>query len=123
MSRQAHLIRLVTQRLSQAEPDRLPSYISSLSETLSQCGDVLGRHGQSGKDASDLTVQVHKLKTQISSLLQSKSCPGKWAAVILIKTVVEAGGLEVLQDAKPWVGGLLRLLAVRPFRCAFGIGV
>ena len=112
MSRQAHPIRVVTQRLSTAEPDQLPYIIPSLSKTLSLCGDVLSSEQRTGKDGSDHGVQVHKLKTQISSLLQSKHHGSKWASVILIKTAVEAGGFEVLRNSLSWVRGLLGLLGV-----------
>ena len=112
MSRQAHPIRVVTQRLSAAEPDQLPYIIPSLSETLSLCGDVLSSEERTGKDGSDLSVQVHKLKTRISSLLQSKHHASKWASAILIKTTVETGGLEVLRNSRSWVHGLLGLLGV-----------
>ena len=112
MSRQAHPIRLVTQRLSLAQPNQLPYIIPSLSETLSLCGDVLSGQDRLSKEGSDLSVLVHKLKTQISALLQDKALPSRWAAVILIKTCIEAGGLEILGSSQSWIRGLLGLLGV-----------
>ena len=112
MSRQAHPIRFVNQWLSATEPDQLPDIIQELSKNLGRCGDVLSSEERTGKDGSDLSVQVHKLKTRISSLLQSKHHASKWASIILIKTAVETGGLEVLRNSRSWVHGLLGLLGV-----------
>lgn len=70
--------------------------------------------GNAGKaDASATAVLVHKLKTQLSTLLNGKTPEGRFAAVVLIKAVVEVGGWEVLQGAELWVRGLLSVLGVR----------
>jgi len=63
-------------------------------------------------DASASSVLVHKFKTQLSTLLNSKSSEGRFAAVVLIKAVVEVGGWEVLNGAESWVRGLLSVLGV-----------
>ena len=113
MSRQAHPIRLATQRLSSLQPDQLPFALPSLLEALFLCGDALSGQENTLKDTSDLAVQVHKLRTQISSLLQAKDHTSRWAAVVLIKTCVEIGGQETLSSSLSWVRGLLELLGVR----------
>ncbi len=53
---------------------------------------------------------VHKFKTQISALLQGRTTEERWAAVVLIKATVEAGGWEVLSGSGAWVRGLLGIL-------------
>lgn len=116
MSRQVHPIRLVTQRLSTVQPSQLPHILPSILETLSLCGDVLSGKERITKDGSDLSVLVHKLKTQISSLLQDKKQSSRWAAVALIKTSIETGKPDILQSAQPWVQGLLGLLGVSPMK-------
>lgn len=63
-------------------------------------------------DASDSSVLVHKLKTQVSTLLMGRSAEGRFASVILIKAIVDVGGWEVLRGAEPWVRGLLSILGV-----------
>jgi hypothetical protein len=63
-------------------------------------------------DASNTTVLVHKLKTQISALLNGRISEGRFAAVVLIKGVIEAGGWEVLRGSESWVRGLLAILGV-----------
>jgi pre-rRNA-processing protein RIX1 len=64
-------------------------------------------------DASASSVLVHKLKTQLTTLLNGKSSEGRFAAVVLIKAVVDVGGWEVLRGSEPWVRGLLSVLGVR----------
>jgi pre-rRNA-processing protein RIX1 len=63
-------------------------------------------------DASASSVLIHKLKTQLSTLLNGKSPEGRFTAVVLIKAVVEVGGWEILQGAESWVRGLLSLFGV-----------
>lgn len=65
--------------------------------------------------ASASSVLVHKLKTQLSTLLNGRSLEGRFTAVVLIKGVVEVGGWEVLQGSESWVRGLLAILGVRSF--------
>lgn len=60
---------------------------------------------------------VHKLKSQLSALLQEKAVEARWAAAVLIKASVEVGGWEVLRGSGAWVRGLLGLLGVRPLMC------
>jgi pre-rRNA-processing protein RIX1 len=62
---------------------------------------------------SEAALQVHKLKTQINSLLNGKSHNGRFAAVVLIKAVVDVGGWECLRLSEPWVRGLLSIIQVR----------
>jgi pre-rRNA-processing protein RIX1 len=64
-------------------------------------------------DAPTSSVLIHKLKTQLTSLINGKSLEGRFAAVALIKAVIEAGGWEVLHGSEVWVRGLLSVLAVR----------
>jgi hypothetical protein len=64
---------------------------------------------------------VHKLKTQISSLLQGKTAEGRFAAVVLVKGIVEAGGWEILHDSEKWVQGLLSILTVGLLSTGFSI--
>ncbi|KUJ19927.1 uncharacterized protein LY89DRAFT_716405 [Mollisia scopiformis] len=61
-------------------------------------------------EASSSAVLVHKLKTQLSTLLNGKSTEGRFTAVVLIKAVVEIGGWEILNASESWVRGLLSIL-------------
>jgi pre-rRNA-processing protein RIX1 len=57
-------------------------------------------------------VLVHKLKTCLTSFLNSRIPEQRLTAVVLIKAVIEVGGWEVLRTSEPWVRGLLSVLAV-----------
>ncbi|KAI6714257.1 hypothetical protein JHW43_003204 [Diplocarpon mali] len=99
-------------QLSSTPPTDLPRLTPTLLRHVSRC--QLPLTSPSGHacqaDASASSVLVHKLKTQLSSLLSGKSPEGRFAAVVLIKAVVEVGGWEVLQGVESWVRGLLSIL-------------
>lgn len=57
-----------------------------------------------------MTVHVHKLKTQVNTLLTGKSNNGRFTAVVLIKAIVDVGGWECLRLSEPWVRGLLSVI-------------
>lgn len=101
--------------LSSSPPTDLPRLTPTLLRHVLRCQVPLsspaGNTGQA--DASATSVHVHKLKTQLSSLLVGKSVEGRFAAVVLLKAVVEVGGWEVLQGTESWVRGLLSVLTVR----------
>ena len=59
---------------------------------------------------SDAAVLVHKLKTQISTLLQEGSIQARWVAMILVKATIAAGGYEVVQGVASWTRSLITIL-------------
>ncbi|KAL8646068.1 MAG: hypothetical protein Q9210_006338 [Variospora velana] len=105
-------LRSVTQRLATTPVQDLPKTIPFLASTISGCGAFLNKvDGQSQrKGSSEESVVRHKLKTQISTLLQDGSKEAQWAAVVLVKATVEAGGWSVLQASGSWVRALLGIL-------------
>ncbi|KAI9712885.1 MAG: hypothetical protein M1812_006754 [Candelaria pacifica] len=110
-SRSTVSLRAVTQYLSSTPYERLPFTIPPIANTLSSCRDLLSSSDNSlAKDRSETAVLVHKFKTQVSTLLQGRTIEERWAAVVLIKTTVEAGGWEVLSDGGTWVRGMLGIL-------------
>jgi len=112
-------LRVVTQRLSSTPAKHMARVAPSLAASIMDCKEILSsstNHGH-GKDASETAVLVHKLKSQLSVLLQEKVVEARWAAVVLIKASVEVGGWEVLRGSGAWVRGLLGLLGVRPLMC------
>ncbi|KAL8734813.1 MAG: hypothetical protein Q9166_001164 [cf. Caloplaca sp. 2 TL-2023] len=113
-------LRSVTQRITSTPVAQLPHVAPSLAFTLSTCGDVLATGDGQGqiKSQPETSVVVHKLRTQISTLLQDKSKEGRWAGVILVKATVEAGGWSILQGSEKWVRVLLGLLGVRALASA-----
>ncbi|PBP20495.1 hypothetical protein BUE80_DR008611 [Diplocarpon rosae] len=99
-------------QLSSTPPPDLPRLTPTLLRHVSHCQLPLTSPAglASQADASASSVLVHKLKTQLSSLLNGKSPEGRFAAAVLIKGVVEVGGWEVLQGVESWVRGLLSIL-------------
>ncbi|KAI4199128.1 MAG: hypothetical protein LQ350_004818 [Teloschistes chrysophthalmus] len=79
---------------------------------MSTCGGLLAEvDGQSHKKSqSDAAVVLHKLKTQLSTLLQDKCREARWSAVVLVKAIIEAGAWSVLKESEKWVRPLLGLI-------------
>lgn len=105
-------LRILCLRLTSTPPKDLPNLTPTLVQYVFQCQIPLSNPSvNSGKaDASQSAVLVHKLKTQLTTLLNGKSAEGRFAAIVLIKVVVEVGGWEILRDAGSWVRGLLSVL-------------
>ena len=109
-----NLLRVVTQRLSSTPIKQLPHVAPYLATTIAQHGRALAtttKEGQVAGDAESVVI-VHKLKTQLSALLQDKNPESRYAAVILIKATVEVGGWNVLQGIGAWIRGLIGILGV-----------
>ncbi|PVH85604.1 hypothetical protein DL98DRAFT_511639 [Cadophora sp. DSE1049] len=105
-------LRVLCFRLSSTAPSDLPRLTPTLLRHVSCCQAPLSSPAGNAiqADASASAVLVHKLKTQLSSLLNGKSPEGRFTAVVLIKSVVEVGGWEILHGVEPWVRGLLSIL-------------
>ena len=108
------MLRVVTQRLSSTPVKQLPHIAPYLAGNIAQHGQALAKSSKEDKVGSktDSAVIVHKLKTQLSALLQDKNREARYAAVILIRATVEVGGWNVLQGVGAWVRGLVDLLGV-----------
>lgn len=107
-------LRALCFRLSSTPVSDLPSLTPTLLSYVLRCQAPLSSPAvAAGKaDASSAAVLVHKLKTQLSALLNGKSTEGRFSAVVLVKAVVEIGGWEVLNGSESWVRGLLSILGV-----------
>jgi pre-rRNA-processing protein RIX1 len=107
-------LRLLCHQLSSTPSAQLPNITPTLLRSVFRCQAALSLGGNPGSksDASESSVLVHKLKTQISTLLHGKSTEGRFTAVVLIKAMVAVGGWEVLRGVESWVRGLLLVLGV-----------
>ena len=105
-------LRVTTQRLAATPTWQLPHVVPYLASTLLTCEKIIQNTQASSqtKDTSEAGVLVHKLKTQISTLLHEKTPQSKWASVILIKAIIEVGGEDILRASGAWVRGLLGIL-------------
>jgi pre-rRNA-processing protein RIX1 len=112
-------LRALCFKLSTTPASELPRQTPSLLRLVQRCQSPLsdsspaGTSSKSDASASASLVLVHKLKTQLTTLLNGKSSAGRFTAVVLIKAVVETGGWEVLRGSESWVRGLLSVLTVR----------
>ncbi|KAJ5702397.1 hypothetical protein N7488_009945 [Penicillium malachiteum] len=106
-------LRAVTHRLTTTPVEQLPAIASFLATSLTDCAELLSapQAAKSGKSESDNAVQIHKLKTRLTSLLQDRSIEGRWTAVVLVKATVEAGQWEILRGYEPIVRSLIGILA------------
>jgi pre-rRNA-processing protein RIX1 len=108
-------LRVLCFRISSTPVSDLPNLTPTLLSYVLRCqGALSSPAAAAGKaEASSTAVLVHKLKTQLSTLLNGKSSEGRFSAVVLVKAVVEIGGWEVLNGSESWVRGLLSILGVR----------
>ena len=109
-----NLLRVVTQRLSSTPSQQLPHVAAYLATNIAQFGKTLATINKESKAVEDpeSAVIIHKLKTQLSALLQDKNPEARYAAVILIKATVEVGGWNILQGLAAWVRFLIGILGV-----------
>jgi hypothetical protein len=109
-------LRVLCHQLSSTPVAALPQITPLLLRNVSRCrGPLSSPSSNAAKaDASETSVLVHKLKTHVSTLLYGKSVEGRFAAIVLIKGIVDVGGWEVLRGAESWVRGLLAILGVSP---------
>jgi pre-rRNA-processing protein RIX1 len=107
-------LRLLCFHLGATPTAELPLNLPNLQKYVLRCQIPLSRLSSSTNkaDTSAGAVLVHKLKTQLSSLINGRSLEGRFVAAALIKSVIEVGGWEVLRGAEPWVRGLLSTLGV-----------
>ncbi len=104
-------LRAVTSRLNNTPVKELPHIAYFLASSIQNCADALkSTSGPSAGKNDDLSLQVHKLKAKISSLLQDRSAEGRFTAIVLVKATVEAGGREILGSCEPWLRALLAIL-------------
>ena len=107
-------LRVLCRKLTSIPPTQLPHALPALINHVLHCKEPLSAaHEQKVKDSSpEATQLVHKLKATITTLLNGRSREARFAAVGLIKAVVDVGGWEVLQGSEPWVRGLLSVVQV-----------
>ncbi|RDL32128.1 uncharacterized protein BP5553_09530 [Venustampulla echinocandica] len=110
-------LRVLCFQLSAIPVPELPRRLPTLLRYISQCQAPLSSPTSNANanlaDASASSGLIHKLKTQLSALLNGRSPEGRFAAMVMIKGVVEVGEWEILRGSESWVRGLLSIL-VKP---------
>lgn len=105
-------LKVVSRKIAAASPAELPALCPALVAHVLRCSEPLSVSSeQQGKNkTSETSVLVHKLKTQVKTLLQGKTAQGRFVGTVLAKTIVDVGGWECLRTAEPWVRSILSIL-------------
>ncbi|KAK4501102.1 hypothetical protein PRZ48_006908 [Zasmidium cellare] len=102
-------LRAASLRISSTPVKQLPSITPQITGLIWNCRDLLSTPTEA-KQNSETSVLIHRFKTQLSTLLQDRTIEGRWAAVVLVKSTIEAGGIEILSKCNAWVKSLLGIL-------------
>lgn len=102
-------LRAVTYRVSSASDEQLPHVVSQIAGSIWTCRPILTIAPDS-KQNSEGAMVLHRFKTQLSTFLQHRNFRVRWAGVVLLKAVIEAGGFEILSKSNGWVKNLLTIL-------------
>ncbi|KXT15353.1 hypothetical protein AC579_10431 [Pseudocercospora musae] len=102
-------LRAVTYRITTTSPQELPLVAAQISASIWNCRHLISLPSENkhNRETSEILKRFH---TRLASLLQERSIEGRWAAVVLVKATIEAGGLEVLSKCNAWVKILLGYL-------------
>lgn len=100
-------LRAITRRLNSTPVEGLPQHAGHLATSLAGCAALLREPAH--KD-SEKAIQIQKLRTRLSSLLQDRTTEGRFTGVVLVKTFIEVGDVAVLADSASWVRSLLSCL-------------
>ncbi|KAK7428513.1 hypothetical protein QQZ08_004951 [Neonectria magnoliae] len=105
-------LRVLCRKITSIPPTQLPHALPSLINHVLHCKEPLTtQHEQKPKDKSTEASQlVHKLKISVTTLLNGRNREARFAAIGLIKAMVDIGGWEVLRGTEPWVRGLLNVV-------------
>ncbi|PHH62563.1 hypothetical protein CDD81_6878 [Ophiocordyceps australis] len=103
---------VLCRKLTSTPAVQLPHALPALTRHVVRCKDALSApQDQKLKDnASQSSLLLHKIKTQITTLLNGRSREGRFAAVGLVKAVIDVGGWEMLRGSEPWLRSLLSIL-------------
>ncbi|KAK4157983.1 rRNA processing/ribosome biogenesis-domain-containing protein [Chaetomidium leptoderma] len=105
-------LRVLCRRLASTPVDDLPRLCPLLVSHVLRCGGPLSapQDAKSKDKSSETPMLVHKLRTHITTLLTGKNPAGRFAAVCLVKAVIDVGGWESLRASDPWLRGLIGVL-------------
>lgn len=102
-------LRALSYRISSTPTKQLPQIAPQIASAIWNCRALLSASTDS-KQSSEASIIAHKFKTQLNTLLSDRTVEGRWAAVVLTKATIEAGGVEVLGKCNVWVKSLLGIL-------------
>lgn len=107
-------LKVLCRKLASIPPAQLPTAIPSLSKHIIRCRDVLSspQDPKTKDDRAQSAQLVHAMRTSVTSLLNGRSCEGRFAAIGLVKAIIDVGGWEMLHTSDTWVRGLLSIVQV-----------
>lgn len=100
-------LRTVANRLNTTPIGDLPQQVGYLATSIFSCKDVFQG---TGSGSNENALLLHKLKTRVSALLQDRSPQGRLSGIVIVKALVEAGGLPFLSESGSWVRNLISCL-------------
>ncbi|KAF2484623.1 rRNA processing/ribosome biogenesis-domain-containing protein [Neohortaea acidophila] len=103
-------LRAITYRIASTPVQQLPHVAAQISSSLWNTRDLLSASPDQLKSNAEAATLVHRFTKTLFSLLQDRTVEGRWAAVVLLKATIEAGGLELLTKSGAWVRSLLAIL-------------
>jgi len=102
-----NVLRAIANRLNTTPIEDLPQQVGYLATSIASCKDVL-QNNTPGNNENALLF--HKLKTRVSALLQDRTPEGRLSGIVIVKALVEAGGLPFLSESGSWVRNLISCL-------------
>lgn len=108
-------LRVLCRKLKSIEPTQLPRAVPSLIGHVLRCKDPLStpHDAKLQPNAPESALLTHQLKTTVTTLLTGRSREARFAAIALVKAMVDVGGWEMLRTCEPWTRGLLSIVQVR----------
>ncbi|KAG5927119.1 hypothetical protein E4U42_002568 [Claviceps africana] len=105
-------LKVLCRKLASIPQPQLPHAVPSLSKHIVRCKAVLSspQDPKPKEDGSQSAHLVHTLRTTVTSLLNGRSREARFAAVGLVKAIVDVGGWEMIRTSDPWVRGLLSII-------------
>ena len=103
-------LRALTYRISSCPPPQLPHLAPQITASLWNSRATLAAVDETAKSTSDATQAAHRFRATLSQLLQARTVEERWAAVVLVKAAIEAGGAEAISKAAGWTKSLIAIL-------------
>ncbi|KHN99630.1 Armadillo-type fold protein [Metarhizium album ARSEF 1941] len=105
-------LQVLCRKLASMPQDQLPHALPLLTRHVVRCRDTLAspQEQKSKGDGSQGALLVHKVRTSVTTLLKGRDRGARFAAIGLVKAIVDVGGWEMLRVSEPWVSGLLSIV-------------
>ncbi|KAK6330595.1 hypothetical protein TWF718_002794 [Orbilia javanica] len=87
----------------------VPVCLDIIYSTATLFEDANAQVAAGGRHAAEITSLLHRIKTRISSLLQSRTPQARWAGVCLVKAGIETS-VTFLQGVGLWIPMLLKMV-------------